>query len=132
MSEATLTTPAIHDSWDAVRAEFALDPSWVHLGTSQFLASHPRPVREAIERYRRALDANPVLYVEAQEDRLMQRVRDAAADYLGVADGNEIALTDSTTMGLGLLYAGLPLSAGDEIVTTDHEHYSHREALGGA
>ena len=35
-----------------------------------------------------------------------------------------IALTDSTTMGLGLMYRGLRLSPGDEIVTTEHEFYA--------
>ena len=35
-----------------------------------------------------------------------------------------IALTDSTTMGLGLIYAGLTLQEGDEILQTVHDHYS--------
>jgi isopenicillin-N epimerase len=117
--------------WAAVRAAFNLSPEFIHLGAGQFLCSHPQPVRDAIERYRQALDANPVLYVEEHEDPLMQRVRDAAARALGVTDVNEIALTDSTTMGLGLLYSALPVHLGDEVVTTDHEHYSHLEALRG-
>ena len=33
----------------------------------------------------------------------------------------EIALTGSTTMGLGLLYATLALDAGEEILTTEHD-----------
>ena len=48
----------------------------------------------------------------------------AAADYLGV-DPTEIALTDSTTMGLGLLYGGLALQQDQEtLLTTTHDHYS--------
>jgi hypothetical protein len=39
-------------TWAQVRAEFALDPNMVHLG-GLLLASHPRPVRLAIERHRR-------------------------------------------------------------------------------
>jgi selenocysteine lyase/cysteine desulfurase len=35
-----------------------------------------------------------------------------------------IALTDSTTMGLGLVYSGLKLEDGDEILQTVHDHYS--------
>jgi isopenicillin-N epimerase len=130
MTNSVLDRTDLGTSWEAVRAEFALDRSWTHLGTSQFFASHPRPVREAIERHRRALDANPVLYIEEHEYSYMQQVREAAADYFGASDANEFALTDSTTMGLGLLYTALPLRAGDEVVTTDHEHYSHRDALG--
>jgi hypothetical protein len=52
-----------YSNWDAVRAEFDLAPGWLHF--SQFyLVSHPRAVRESIERYRRMLDANPFLTVE--------------------------------------------------------------------
>jgi hypothetical protein len=50
-------------NWSVVREQFDLAPEYVHLGLF-YLASHPRPVREAIERYRRKLDANPFLTVE--------------------------------------------------------------------
>ena len=114
-------------SWDSVRAQFALDPRLVQL-TAFLLAPHPRPVREAIERHRRALDADPVGYLHAQEGRLTARVRAQAGAYLGVA-GDTLALTDSTTMGLGLLYRGLRLSARDEVLTTEHDFYATHEAL---
>ena len=49
--------------WSEVRAQFDLSPEWLHF--SQFyIVSHPRPVRAAIERYRRMLDANPFATVE--------------------------------------------------------------------
>src|SRR6202011_683839 len=51
-----------------------------------------------------------------------------AAHYLGV-DPGDIALTDSTTMGLGLLYSGLKLRANQEILTTTHDHYSTETSL---
>src|SRR5439155_2350858 len=49
--------------WDAVRRQFNLSPDYTHL-SQFFIVSHPRPVREAIERYRRAIDDNPFLVVE--------------------------------------------------------------------
>ncbi len=52
----------------------------------------------------------------------------AASDYLGVSP-TEIALTDSTTMGLGLLYGGLALRSGQEILTTTHDRYATETAL---
>ena len=105
--------------WPAVRAQFDLAPGWMHF--SQFyIVSHPRPVREAIERYRRMLDANPFQTVEhgmgfeaflgegAPQETLPRRVQKAAADYVG-GRAEDIALTDSTTQGLALIYNGLPL-----------------------
>src|SRR5690606_37545350 len=35
-----------------------------------------------------------------------------------------VALTDSSTQGLSVLYQGLRLGPGDEIVRTEHEHYA--------
>jgi isopenicillin-N epimerase len=55
-------------------------------------------------------------------------VREAAAHYLSVA-ADEIALTDSTTMGLGLVYNGLRLQSGQEALTTEHDYYVTHEAL---
>jgi selenocysteine lyase/cysteine desulfurase len=113
------------DEWQRVRGLFELSPDWVHLG-GFLLASHPTPVREAIERHRRALDDNPVLYLEDHDHS--GPVLAAAAAYMG-ARPEEIALTDSTTMGLATLYNGLPLRAGDDVLTTAHDHYATHESL---
>jgi selenocysteine lyase/cysteine desulfurase len=77
-----------------------------------------------------ALDRDAKRYLDRQEDMAAaeQRVRAAAARYLNV-DGDELALTDSTTMGLGLVYGGLPLDEGNEVVTTTHDFFSTHEAL---
>src|SRR5437588_7846666 len=125
--------------WSQVRVQFDLSPEWLHF--SQFyIVSHPRPVRQAIERYRRLLDANPFTTVEhgmgfeafvaqqSPEETLPSRVQRAAADYLG-GQPDEVALTDSTTQGLALIYNGLTLKPGDEILTTTHDHYVHHEAI---
>ncbi len=116
-------------SWASVRAQFRLDPHATNFATF-LLASHPRPVREAIGRYARALDRDAKRYLDRQEDMNAadQRVRSAAARYLEVR-ADEIALTDSTTMGLALLYGGLRLQEDDEILTTTHDFYSTHESL---
>ncbi len=128
-----LGRPALADAapdlrrWSAVRKQFALDPSRVHLA-SFLLAAHPRSVREAIERHRRGLDRDAVTYLHANEGRLTGEARAAAGGYLGVP-ADEVALTDSTTMGLGLLYARLALKPSEEVLTTEHDFYATHEAL---
>jgi selenocysteine lyase/cysteine desulfurase len=111
--------------WRAVREQFDLTPDYVHLGLF-FITAHPRPVREAIERHRRGMDKNPLLYAGGHM-HLEAAAQRAAAEYLG-AEADEVALTDSTTMGLALVYHGLPLRAGQEILTTEHDHYSTHES----
>jgi selenocysteine lyase/cysteine desulfurase len=113
--------------WAAVRSQFDLAPEFLHL-SQFFMVSHPRPVREAIERYRGMLDANPYLAVANGIGSLGWKAQQAAAAYL---DGKpeEIALVESTTQGLALLYHGLPLQPGDEVLTTTHDHYVHHESI---
>ncbi|MFO7565563.1 MAG: aminotransferase class V-fold PLP-dependent enzyme [Enhygromyxa sp.] len=115
------------DSWTDVRGLFDLDPDYVHMA-GLLLASHPRPVREAIEGHRRGLDRNPALYYETHGHALHEQARAAAARFLAVPS-DEVALTDSTTMGLGMIYGGLRLAPGSEILTTTHDHYSTHQSL---
>jgi selenocysteine lyase/cysteine desulfurase len=124
--ELAEAAPDLRD-WRSVRAQFALDRSRIHLA-SFLLASHPRPVREAIARHRRRLDANPVDYLHGPGDGLTNRAREAAGRFLAVP-ADEVALTDSTTMGLGLLYTRLALRSRDEVLTTEHDFYATHEAL---
>jgi isopenicillin-N epimerase len=124
----TASNPAGPPSWDALRAMFRLRPDRIHLA-GMLLASHPTPVRDAIEAYRRRFDEDPVAaVVETLETGIDDEVRRAVVAYTG-GDIEAIALTDSTTMGLGLLYGGLRFEAGDEILTSEHDHYSTHEAL---
>ena len=115
------------DDWQAVRDQFALAPNLIHM-SGFYLASHPTPVREAIERHRRGLDDNPLDYHHEHAGDCEHAVREAAGEYLG-ATADDIMLTDSTTMGLGLLYGNLTLREGQEILTTEHDHYSTHRSL---
>jgi selenocysteine lyase/cysteine desulfurase len=107
-------------------AAYGLDPEYRHFDAFLF-AAHSKPVRDAIERHRRGMDAGAAAYLHAHQDELEAAVASAAASYLGVEE-RELAFTDSTTMGLGLVYSGL-LGPGDEVVTTEHDHYATHEAL---
>jgi isopenicillin-N epimerase len=118
--------------WRSVRAQFRLSPDYIHL-TGFYIVSHPRPVREAIERYRRAIDENPFLTVELglfgkREDKISTRVCEAAAAYAG-GKPEEYAITPNTTTGLALIYNGLALKRGQDILTTTHDHYAHHESI---
>jgi selenocysteine lyase/cysteine desulfurase len=112
--------------WQSVRDQFDLDPNYLHFA-APVLASHPLPVRQAIANYRAELDRNTKLFLYGNEFRLEEQVSTAATNYFG-PEGT-LAFTDSTTMGLGTLYAGLRLSKGEEVLTTEHDFYSTHEGL---
>ncbi|MEO5717127.1 MAG: aminotransferase class V-fold PLP-dependent enzyme [Chthoniobacterales bacterium] len=126
-SKSPAAPPNDLSTWQNVRAQFAISPDYINL-SGFFLASHPKPVREAIDNYRRALDNDPFEVVEREEFGSQLRVEGLVAEYLG-AKPEEVALTDSTTMGLALIYHGLTFKKGDEILTTEHDHYAQHESI---
>jgi selenocysteine lyase/cysteine desulfurase len=118
--------PADLSDWNDVRGLFPLDTDLVQ--TAAFvLAAHPAPVRDAIDRHRAGLDADTEAYLHehgtAEED-----LRATAATYLG-GTPDQVAFTDSTTMGLGILYSGLRLRADQDVVTSTHDFIAHHNAL---
>lgn len=113
--------------WDQVRALFELRNDRIHMSGLLF-ASHPAPVRDAIATYRQELQQDPASYISHERWRLEGAVLTSAASYLGVKT-TEIATTDSTSMGLALLYSGLELTPRDEVLTTNHDHYAVESAL---
>jgi len=114
-------------TWDDVRAQVALSDDFIHM-SAMLIASHPKPVRDAIEEHRRAMDANPLFYVFENNRSLQEAARTAAGEYLGV-NASDIALTDSTTMGVGLVYNGLRLTQDQEILSTEQDYYVTHEAI---
>ena len=134
LAEVAKRTPAMPklETWEQVRKQFRLSPEYLHF-SGFYIASHPEPVRQAIEGFRNALDENPFLTVErgmfeSEEANLQIAVRRDIAAYVG-GQPEEIALTPNTTTGLALIYLGLGLKAGDEVLCTTHDHYVHHEAI---
>ncbi len=108
--------------WSAVRREFRLDPALINLGQF-YLASNPREVREAVDTFKRKLDANShdLMTGEAQQ------VADALARYTG-GNAADIAFVPNTTIGLSIVYGGLKLRADQELLLNDQDHPWHQQA----
>ena len=127
---AANAAPATGNKWARLQQLFDQDPAYLHF--SNFLiTSHPKPVREAIERHRAALDKNPGLAMDWDHGVIEQReenVRVWAGRYLQ-ADAKQIALTGSTTEGLATIYGGVHVRPDQEILTTEHEHYATHTIL---
>ena len=131
-AEPKVTGQSALTDWSAVQRQFDLSPEWLHF-SQFFIVSHPAPVREAIERYRRQIDAMPFdtieygVFGDGNVNRLLA-VQKAAAAYTG-GKPEDIALVDSTTVGLALGYHGLRLKPQDEILATMHDHHVHHEVI---
>lgn len=117
--------------WIAVRQLFPLAPDWTHLSSFLFV-SHPKPVAEAIDHFRKKLDSD-AMWIEIAaftdaEGRPFAAVKRALAEYTG-GSPSEIACTFNTTTALAMAYHGLRIRGDQEIVTTEHDHYSHHESI---
>jgi len=121
---------ATDDPWTGLKQLFNQDPDYLHF--SNFLvATHPKPVREAIERYRAQIDRNPGLTMDWDLQEAWKRegqVREWAGRYLKAAPA-QIALTSSTSEGLAMIYGGIKVRPDQEILTTVHEHYATEYSL---
>ena len=93
----------------------------VHMNTG---TSGPMP-QAAIDAMRRSVEQNGEPRITRAYFESLLGGRDVARAAAGRAVGappEEIALTTSTTLGIGLVMSGLDWREGDEIVTTTEEH----------
>ena len=110
-------------SWADARARFPVceEHAYLNAGTFGPLARATIDATDAV----RAWEAQHGRAGKAHFDEMLERresVRALLAAQIRVPAGN-VALTESTTQGVHVVVAGLGLGPGDEVVTTDAEHF---------
>ena len=116
-------------TFEEARAQFPVLERYAYLNAGTF-GPLAQPVADALtSEHRRALVEGRITY-PAFERYLgsRARVREGIARTIGV-DAEHVALTTSTTESCNLVLAGLELQPGDEVVTTDSEHFGVIGAL---
>ncbi len=105
-----------------LRPLFLLDPAVTFLNHGSFGAC-PRPVFEAYQAWQLRLERQPVAFLDPLRGygRWMAEARGALAAALG-AQADDLVGVMNATVGLNIAAQSLPLSPGDEILTTDHEY----------
>ena len=124
-------TPGPTDSDAVVFAEARkhfLIPKGVTYCNTGTLGASPREVVDALANGTRRLEMQLAdwAYLQADGEPLTGyqpslALRTAVGAFIN-AKPDEIAVTQNATMGMNFLANGLDLAAGDEVVTTDHEH----------
>lgn len=109
---------------DLVRQELPATTSCIYLNTGTFGPLPACAARATQQRLQRDLQEGRLNMASFEETgRIYEAARQRVARLLN-AYNDEIALTDSTGEGLNIICYGLDWQAGDEIITTNHEHIS--------
>jgi L-cysteine/cystine lyase len=110
-------------SWPQARGRFpVLDKlAYLNAGTFGPLSRATLDAEGALRRWEGENGRGGKAYFDAMLER-RERVRGLIANQIRVP-ADHVALTDSTTGGVQIVVAGLALGEGDEVVTTDAEHF---------
>ena len=110
-------------SWEAERARFPVlrEHAYLNAGTNGPLAQTTIEAVSSLHAWEAANGRGGKAYFDAMLER-RERVRGLIAEQIGVAPFH-VALTDSTTRAVHVVVGGLGLRPGDEVVTTDSEHF---------
>lgn len=108
--------------WEGVKQQFKFAKG-LHYFNNASLGPSPIPVQEATNTFRATLDGFPSKYMWGGWGNEKETVRQKVADLFSVSK-EEIAITHNTTEGMNLIARSFDLQPGDEVILSDHEHYS--------
>jgi selenocysteine lyase/cysteine desulfurase len=119
-------SPADDSFWGLVRSQFPLDPNLVYLNAANVCPASRLVMDRHIE-YLRDFHANPSFQNRDKYFGMRESLRAKVAGLLRVTP-DEIAITRNTSEATNVIVQGIDLRAGDEVVLTDHNHPSNKEA----
>ena len=130
---ASLTNPSPADSpsaaprstdddefWKQIRAEFPLGDHRIYLNTGGLGASP----QVAIDAVKDEIDKLEHIAETGRSASLWSSVKSTAGSLLGCPARN-LAYTRNATEGINIVCNELPLAAGDEVITSAHEHVAN-------
>ena len=103
--------------WSSVRQRFPLTRERVYLNTAG-LGPSPQAVIDAVHRKTVELEE---ISETGHTQEVWQALKERGARLFG-CEAEELAFTRNTTEGVNIVCNGLPLGAGDEVITSTHEH----------
>jgi isopenicillin-N epimerase len=119
--------PIWGDDWADVRSLWLLDPEVAHCNHGSFGAV-PASVLAAQDKIRRQMAVNPMRWFLRELPDLITAARAEVAAFLG-ADANDLAFVSNVSAGVSAIAQSLQLSAGDEVVSSDHAYGAVSYAL---
>jgi isopenicillin-N epimerase len=104
-----------------------LDPEVIFLNHGSFGAC-PRVIMERQHELRREMEAQPLLFLHHTLEARIDACKPRLAQLVG-CDVEDLALVANATTGVNTVLRSLTFAEGDELLVTDHEYNSSRNAL---
>lgn len=104
-----------------------LDPEIAFLNHGSFGAC-PRVVMQVQQQWRERLEREPVRFFIRELDDALAEARESLASLVG-AEADDLAFVTNSTTGVNTVLRSLSLSAGDELLTTNHVYGACNNAL---
>jgi isopenicillin-N epimerase len=115
MAEISLRGPTYN--W---RDQWILRPGVTYLNHGSFGPS-PRPVIAARQDWIERLESEPMDFFVRQMEGHLEHARERLGQVVGTS-GENLLFVDNATFGMNIVAASVPLAAGDEVLTTNHEY----------
>lgn len=113
--------------WKPVQQAYTVSPNIINLNNGG-VSPQPRTVQDAEDRYNRTANEGPAYYMWRILDKGRPAVKRQLAQMAGCLP-EEVAILRNATEALENLLFGLPLKAGDEVLTTDQDYPSMLSTL---
>lgn len=121
-TQMSCSAPSSQDDefWKSMREAFIISPEIINLNNGG-VSPQPKSVQKAHEEHLKFCNAAPSFFMWRKLDEQREPLRLRLATLWG-CDAEELAINRNTTEGLNTIIAGLPLSAGDEVVLSKYDY----------
>jgi selenocysteine lyase/cysteine desulfurase len=121
VAERTAADVAADESyWREIQQAFTLDRTFINLNNG-YTCPSPRVVHDALKRYLDLSNQSPYTYMWQTLEPGIETVRRNLAAEAG-CDPEEMAITRNASEALQIAQLGVPMKAGDEVVTTNQDY----------
>jgi isopenicillin-N epimerase len=112
--------PADDAAWSHLKDRWTLRPGTIYLNHGSFGLPHD-VVRAARQHWQDAMDSQPMDFFVRELEPAWRQARDRLAAFVG-APPSELIFIENATVGMNIVADSFPLSAGSEVLLTDHEY----------
>jgi len=103
-----------------MKSQFLLHKNIIFLNHGSFGAC-PKPIFNEYQRFQEELENEPVLFIQRKQREYLKIAKEKLAKYIG-CNPNDFFFTPNPTFAINTIMRSLNLTAGDEILSTNHEY----------